>query len=157
MNLNKAFLLGRLTADPQLRNTQGGQAVATFSIATNRVWFDKQGQRHDDAQFHNVVVWGRQAEVANQFLKKGSIALVEGRIQTRSWQDKQGQTRTTTEIISERIQLGPRASGDASSGAASRREATDTSNVKEGVDEIKEELPAINIDDDDIKPEDIPF
>jgi len=157
MNLNKAFLIGRLTADPQLRTTQGGQSVATFGVATNRVWNDKQGQRHEDAQFHNVVVWGRQAEVTNQFLKKGAVVFVEGRIQTRSWQDKQGQTRTTTEIISERIQFGPRAGGGGADFTGSRPKTEKSSGSTDGVDEIKEELPAIDIDGDEVKPEDIPF
>ncbi len=152
MNFNKALLIGRLTADPQLRTTQTGQSVATFSVATNRVWFDKQKQRQEDTQFHNIVVWGRQAEVANQFLKKGSLVMVEGRIQTRSWQDRQGQNRTTTEIIGERIQLGPR-SGD-SSGRAS---GTPAAHPPADIDEVKEELPAIDLDEGAIKAENIPF
>ncbi|MDI6820751.1 MAG: single-stranded DNA-binding protein [Patescibacteria group bacterium] len=154
MNLNKVFLIGRLTADPQLRTTPAGQSVASFSIATNRVWVNKQGEKQEDVQFHNVVVWGRQAEVANQFLKKGGLVLVEGRIQTRNWQDKQGQKRWTTEIICERIQLGPR-SGGFSPDRAPMSSATDQ---KIPADVIKEELPEINIDDSgEIKPEDIPF
>lgn len=158
MNLNRVFLIGRLTADPQLRTTPGGQSVATFGVATNRVWNDKQGQRHEDVQFHNIVVWGRQAETTNQFLKKGAIVFVEGRIQTRSWQDKQGQARTTTEIISERIQFGPRAGGSGSGNqGGSRNQSEKNSSSSDGVDEIKEELPAIDIDGDEVRPEDIPF
>ena len=72
MNLNKVLLIGRLTGDPQLRTTPGGQPVTSFSIATNRMWTDREGARKQDVQFHNVVVWGRQAEIANQFLKKDS-------------------------------------------------------------------------------------
>jgi single-strand DNA-binding protein len=151
MNLNKVFIIGRLTADPQLRSTAGGQAVATFSLATNREWKNPQGEKKKEVQFHNVVVWGRQAEVAHQFLKKGSLLFVEGRLQTRSWQDKQGQTRTTTEIISERFQFGPRAGAGMGGG-------NDLEPKGSFVDEeIKEELPEINIDEGDIKAEDIPF
>jgi len=153
MNLNKVFLIGRLTADPQLRTTTGGQSVTSFGIATNRVWTDKQGKKQEDVQFHNVVVWGRQAEIASQFLKKGSMAMVEGRLQNRTWQDKQGQNRTTTEIVCERMQFGPRASGVPYAGAG-RQEAPAASGADE---QVREELPEINIDEGDIKPENIPF
>ncbi len=151
MNLNKVFIIGRLTADPQLRTTPGGQSVATFSVATNRTWVNKQHERQNEVQYHNVVVWGRQAEVANQFLKKGGMVMIEGRIQTRSWQDKQGQNRYTTEIISERMQLGPRA-GDVSSTSPSKGQ-----NEAFHKDEEQEELPEIDIEEGEIKPEDIPF
>ena len=150
MNLNKVFIIGRLTADPQLRSTPSGQSVATFSLATNRTWMGKDGQRKEESQFHNIVAWGRQAEVANQFLKKGSMALVEGRLQTRAWQDNQGQNRKTTEIICERLQLGPRAGGGFGGGAKS----SPAPEVKD--EEVKEVLPEINIDEE-IKAEDVPF
>ena len=87
MNLNKVFILGRMTADPQLRTTPTGQQVANFSVATNRVWNDKNGQKQESAEFHNIVVWGRQAEVASKFLNKGGLVLIEGRLQTREWDD----------------------------------------------------------------------
>ncbi|MEK7555528.1 MAG: single-stranded DNA-binding protein [Patescibacteria group bacterium] len=148
MNLNKVFVLGRLTADPQLRTTQTGHQVANFSIATNRVWTDKAGAKQEEVEFHNVVLWGRQAEIASQFLFKGSLALIEGRLQTRSWQDKQGQNRKTTEIICERLQLGPRSTQP---GAPKSQTQTTEANVQ------KDELPAIDIDEEDIKPEDLPF
>lgn len=155
MNLNKVFLIGRLTADPQLRTTPGGQSVTSFGIATNRVWTDKQGQKQEDVQFHNVVVWGRQAEIASQFLKKGSMAMVEGRLQNRTWQDKQGQNRTTTEVVCERMQFGPRAAGSAFGGPSPREGSPAAS---QGTDmPVREELPEINIDEGDIKPENIPF
>ncbi len=151
MNLNKVFLLGRLTADPQLRTTPSGQPVGSFGLATNRVWTDKAGQKQEAAEFHNIVVWGRQAEVASKFLIKGSLVLVEGRIQTRSWDDQQGQKRKTTEIVAERIQLGPRPGGAqfAKAGGAPPPAAADT---KPAV----EEIPVINVDED-IKTEDLPF
>jgi len=108
MNLNKVFLLGRLTADPQLRSTTNGRSVVNFSLATNRIWLNRNGERQQDTQFHNVVVWGKQAEVAHQFLKKGSLVLVEGHLQNRSWQGQDGQNRKVVEVICERLQLGPR-------------------------------------------------
>src|SRR5512141_2709221 len=100
MNLNKVLILGRVTADPQLRTTTSGTSVASFSVATNRVWKGKDGKQ-EETEFHNIVAWGRTAEIASQFLKKGAMVYVEGRLQTRSWQDKQGQNRKTTEIICE--------------------------------------------------------
>lgn len=146
MNLNKVFIAGRLTADPELRTTPGGAHVVSFGVATNRVWRDKNGERRDETEFHNIVAWGRQAEVVNQFLKKGGLILVEGRLQTRSWEGKDGQTRRTTEIVAERIQLGPRAGG-----------APPPVN-KEGVDEVKkEDMPVIDLDSENISPEDLPF
>ncbi len=149
MNLNKVFIIGRLTGDPQLRTTPAGQSVTTISLATNRVWTNKTGQRQEDVQFHNVVIWGRQAEIVNQFLKKGSLAMVEGRLQTRVWQDNQNQNRRTTEIICERIQFGPRSAG---AGIASQGTPSPQNQGGE-----KDSLPEINIDDNDIKPEDIKF
>jgi len=145
MNLNKVLLLGRVTADPQLRTTSSGQKVTGFSIATNRVWTDKNGAKQEEVEFHSVVVWGRQAEVATQFLVKGSLVMIEGRLQTRSWQDKQGQDRKTTEIIAERLQLGPRP-------GSGRGDSGQNAQVK------KDEVPTIEIDEkEEIKEEDLPF
>ena len=108
MNLNKAFVLGRLTGDPIVRALPSGQSVANFSVATNRVFYDKDKQKQEQVEFHNIVAFGRTAEIAQQYLKKGSMVLIEGRIQTRSWQDASGNKRYRTEIITERLQLGPR-------------------------------------------------
>lgn len=159
MNLNKVFLAGRLTADPQLRTTPSGQSVLSFSIATNRVWTDKGGNRQENVEYHNIVVWGRQAEVANQFLNKGSLVLIEGRLQTRSWTDKQGQSRKTTEIICERIQFGPRGSGGGSPSGFAPRSDNNKNNPDNQSHSNQEEIPVIDIDTDkeDIKPEDLPF
>lgn len=152
MNLNKVFILGRVTANPELRKTPGGQSVTSFSIATNRVWTDKGGAKQEETEFHNVVVWGRQAEIATQFLTKGSLVLIEGRLKTRSWQDKQGATRKATEIISERMQLGPRPQG---SGGAQTKE------TEGGVKPPVEDIPVITIEDggeeSGLKAEDLPF
>ncbi|MBI4034154.1 MAG: single-stranded DNA-binding protein [Candidatus Brennerbacteria bacterium] len=150
MNLNKVFIIGRLTQDPQLRTTPSGTSVATISMATNRIWTNKNGERQQDVQYHNVVIWGRQAEIVNQFLKKGSMAMVEGRLQTRAWQDSKGQNRRTTEVVCERIQFGPRAAGAQAS--LGRQEFGGVAS-----EESKEVLPEINIDEENIKPEDIPF
>ena len=145
MNLNKVFILGRLTADPQLRSTASGQQVGSFGLATNRVWNDKAGQKQEATEFHNVVVWGRQAEIASKFLIKGSLVLIEGRLQTRTWDDKQGQKRRTTEVIAERLQLGPRPGGGAPKTEERSSPAPKT-----------EEIPIIDVDEE-IKKEDLPF
>lgn len=108
MNLNKAFVLGNLTRDPELRQTTSGQAVCSFGVATNRFFTDNLGQKQKQAEFHNIVAWGKQAELVNQYLKKGSLVLIEGRLQTRNWLDQQGIKHWRTEVIAERIQLGPR-------------------------------------------------
>lgn len=111
MNLNKVFLFGNLTRDPELRQTPNGQAVCTFGIATNRSFNNAAGQRQDQVEFHNVVAWGRQAELIAQYMKKGSSMLIEGRLQTRSWDDQQGAKHTRTEIVIEEFQFGPRPAG----------------------------------------------
>ena len=153
MNLNKVFILGRVTAQPELRTTPGGQSVTGFSIATNRVWTDKAGTKQEEVEFHNVVVWGRQAEIATQFLTKGSLVLIEGRLQTRSWQDKQGQARKTTEIVADRIQLGPRPMGAAGAPGGVPTKGT----MKEEKQAPREEeLPTINIEEE-TKSEELPF
>jgi single-strand DNA-binding protein len=148
MNLNKVFLIGRLTNDPQLRSTPGGQSVASFSVATNRTWMNKSGQKQEEVQFHNVVAWGRQAEVVSQYMKKGGMVMIEGRLQTRNWQDKQDQKRSTTEIIAERVQMGPRASGQDFKGPSQGKDSFSQ--------ETKQELPEINIEEE-LRSEDIPF
>jgi single-strand DNA-binding protein len=153
MDLNKVFILGRLTADPQLRSIPSGAQVATFSVATNRVWNDKSGNRQEQVEYHNIVVWGRQAEVAGQFLKKGSVVLIEGRLQTRSWQDKQGQTRKTTEIISDRLQLGPKPFGQKQPEGEKLSEESQVSEESQAA----EEIPTIDVEEKEIKPEDLPF
>ncbi|UMX48140.1 MAG: single-stranded DNA-binding protein [Candidatus Nealsonbacteria bacterium DGGOD1a] len=109
MNLNKVFLIGRLTRDPEIRVMPSGQQVANFGLATDRFYVDKNtNQRQQKTEFHNLVLFGRLAEIAGQYLKKGSLAMFEGRLQTRDWQDQAGNKRYRTEIIAESMQLGPR-------------------------------------------------
>ena len=112
MYLDKVFLVGRLTADPILKNTPSGQQVCSFRIATNRIWTDRDTrQKQEETQYHSIVLWRRLAEIASQFLTKGSMVLIEGRLQTRSWQDPSGKNQYRTEIIGEKMQLGPRTAG----------------------------------------------
>lgn len=104
-SLNKVMLIGRLGRDPELRYTQSGQPVVNMRMATDESYTDKQGQRVDKAEWHSIVVWGRQAEPCSNYLSKGSLVYVEGRLQTRQWQDQNGQDRYSTEINAQRVQF----------------------------------------------------
>jgi len=108
MNLNSVIIVGRVTADPVLKSTNSGKQVTSFGVATNRTWKNKDGQKQEEVEFHNIVAWGRTAEIATKYLVKGSLVLIEGRLATRTWDDKEGNKRKQTEVIVERIQLGPR-------------------------------------------------
>ena len=111
-SVNKVILIGNLGKDPELRYTPGGQAVASFPLATSEKWRDKEGVMQDNTEWHNIVVWGRQAETAKEYLAKGRQVYIEGRIQTRSWDDKDGNKRYTTEVVAQRVQfLGSRGQG----------------------------------------------
>ena len=105
MSVNKVILLGRLGQDPELKYTPGGAAVCNFSVATTESWTDKQGQKQEKTEWHRIVVWGKLAELCNQYLAKGRQAFVEGRLQTRSWDDKDGSKRYTTEIMANTVQF----------------------------------------------------
>jgi single-strand DNA-binding protein len=105
MSVNKVILVGRLGQNPEVRYTPSGAAVANFSVATNESWTDKNGQKQERTEWHKVVVWGKLAELCNQFLAKGRQVYLEGRLQTRQWQDKDGQTKYTTEIQAQTIQF----------------------------------------------------
>ncbi|MDP6387935.1 MAG: single-stranded DNA-binding protein [Candidatus Pacebacteria bacterium] len=146
MYLNKALVYGNLTRDPELRSLPSGTQVTTFSIATNRVWKDKDGAKQESPEFHNIVVFGRQAETSAQYLKKGSSALIEGRMQTRSW-ESDGVKKYRTEIVADRVQFGPRSQG------------TGTPVAPTASSEKSDKSPASDIEypEEDIKPEDIPF
>ena len=119
MSVNKAILVGRLGRDPETRFTGGGQAVANFSLATDETYKDKNGERQKRTEWHKIVVWGKQAEIAQQYLKKGSLVVIEGRIQSREWQDKEGQKRVSYEIVATNFRmLGGRADGAAAGAGA---------------------------------------
>lgn len=105
MSVNKVILLGRLGQDPELKYTPGGSPVCNFSVATTEAWTDKQGQKQEKTEWHRIVVWGKLAELCNQYLSKGRQAFIEGRLQTRSWDDKDGNKRYTTEILATTVQF----------------------------------------------------
>lgn len=147
MYLNKTFLFGNLTRDPELKSMPNGNKVCTFSIATNRIYKDNAGQKHEEAEYHNVVVFGKQAENCGQYLKKGQTVLIEGRIQTRSWDDKtSGEKKYKTEIIADGVQFGPKA-GDSSPAPREEKPAVEGKGMT--LDDI--------FDYGDVDPDDIPF
>jgi single-strand DNA-binding protein len=113
-------LVGRVTADPLLRITPSGQPICTVGVATNRTWNDKQGQKQEEVEFHNVVLFGRQAEIANEYVRKGSLVGIEGRLKTRTWTDKGGVEHKSTGIIAEQLHLGPREGTQPAQAAASK-------------------------------------
>ncbi len=156
MYLNKAILIGNLTRDPELRSLPSGIKVCTFSLATNRVWKDKNGARQESSDYHNVVVFGRQAETVAQYMKKGSSILVEGRMQTRSWDDKNsGEKKYRTEIVADRTQFGPKGGSATGEGGGARSGAPSSGPSKSGASQ--DEGDAIEYPEEDISPEDIPF
>jgi single-strand DNA-binding protein len=152
MYLNKAMIFGNLTRDPELRALSSGMNVCSFSIATNRTYKDRDGKKQEQTDFHNIAVFGRQADIVAQYLKKGSSAYVEGRIQTRSWDDKAtGEKKYRTEIVAERVQFGPRGSG---SGGGTR---TASEQPEEEMSSGGGAGTGIDYPKDDINPDDIPF
>lgn len=150
MNLNKVFLIGRLTRDPEIRTTQAGQTVAQIGLATNRVWYNDARQKQEATDFHNVVAWARLAEIVNQYTKKGSLIMIEGRIQTRSWQATDGTTKYRTEVVAESIQLGPRTANTGSGSYAPSSPASapiDNPVERRRPDLPMEKIETINLDE----------
>jgi len=157
MSVNKAILVGRLGRDPETRYTGGGQAVANFSVATDETYKDKAGDRQKRTEWHKIVVWGKQAEIAQQYLKKGSLIFIEGRIQSREWQDKEGQKRTSFEIVANNFRmLGGRADG-AAAGAGAGAMGGGASRSGDDFDSGLHEEPAAPSAGPEISDEDIPF
>ena len=147
MYLNKALLYGNLTRDPELRSLPSGMNVGNFSIATNRVYRDREGKKQEQTDFHNVVVFGRQADTVAQYLKKGSGVFIEGRMQTRSWDDKtSGEKKYRTEVVADRVQFGPKPGSGGGKRAADAPE-----------EEVSSGGSGIEYPKDDINPDDIPF
>jgi len=159
MNLNKAIIIGNLTQNPEVRKTPSGQSVANFGVATNRVWTNQQGAKQEQVEFHNIVAFGRLADIVGQYLAKGRLCMVEGRIQTRNWVDNAGIKHWKTEIIAENIQLGPKTAASAggyapsNSGGYGSNQSNDNNNQPYEV----EPIIAGNDNEEEIKIEDIPF
>ena len=152
MYLNKAIVIGNLTRDPEQKALPSGSAVTNFSLATNRVFKDKDGNKQEEVEFHNIVVFGRQAETSAQYLKKGQNCLVEGRIQTRSWDDKQtGEKKYRTEIVADSVQFGSK--GGNEQGVS--QETTQT--IQKERESHNSPTTPESYPTDDINPDDIPF
>lgn len=148
--VNKVILVGRLGKDPETRYTSSGQAVCNFTMATDETYKDRAGERQKRTEWHRIVVWAKQAEIAQQYLRKGSLIYLEGRIQTRQWDDKEGQKRTTTEIVANNFRmLGGRAEGGAGAPASGMGDA-DSHAPSGGHDEAPGAGP-------ELTDEDIPF
>ena len=122
-SLNKVFIMGNLTRDPELRYVPSGTAVATFTVAVNRVYTSQAGEKKEEVSFIRVVVWGRRAEVCGEYLSKGSPVFVEGRIQSRSWESQDGQKRSTVEVIADNVQFLRGASGEKAGQASPKADA----------------------------------
>lgn len=149
MNLNKVFIIGNLTRDVELRNTPSGKSVANFGVATNRVWVNANKEKQQEVEFHNVVVWGKMAELCNQYLAKGRLVFVEGRIRSRSWVDANEQKRTKIEIIAENINFGPRKTQEEELKMPPEKPEKSDSNTKD--------LPVLEEESGDVTLDDIPF
>lgn len=148
MYINKAILYGNLVKDPEMKSLPSGIQVTSFSIATNNVYKDKNGTKQEKTDYHNIVVFGRQAENVKQYIHKGDGLYVEGRMQTRSWDGPDGQKKYRTEVIADKVQFGPKKTG----GGDYPKQSTPASSTKQ-------DGPADTIDypEEDINPEDIPF
>lgn len=167
-SLNKVQLIGNLTRDPELRYTPTGAAVCSFGLATNRNWTTDQGEKHDEAEFHNIVAWNKLAELCSQFLIKGRKVYLEGRLATRTWQAQDGTQKTRTEIvISDMILLDSKRPENESAdqiperaklaeAAAKPVQAAAKVTKKEAAKEEKEE-ESVAHNEDNVAPEDIPF
>lgn len=151
MNLNKVFVIGNLTKDPELKMTPSGAKVCSFGVATNRVWYNKDTQeKNQEVEFHNIVAWGKTAELIVQYMTKGSSILIEGRLQTRSWEGKDGKKNYRTEIVAEQMQFGLRPQVT----VAPRREEAPSDDLEASL-----EVPPASAENtaSDINVEDIPF
>ena len=149
MYINKAMIYGNLTRDPEVKSLPSGMQVCSFSLATNRVYKDRDGKKQESTDYHNIAVFGRQAETCGQYLKKGAGAFVEGRLQTRSW-DKDGVKQYRTEILADRVQFGPRGGAGGEGGGESPRAAA-------GGAKPQEDAGPLSYPEEEINPEDIPF
>jgi len=143
-SLNKVMLIGNLGKDPEVRYTASGQAVASFSLATSEKFKNRSGEMEERTEWHNVVLWGRQAEIAGEYLSKGKTVYIEGRLQTRKWQDKDGRDRWTTEIVGDRMQM----IGSKGEGGGGRQGGGKASGEEGSFSQPSYDPPSFNPDDD---------
>jgi len=143
-SVNKVILVGNLGRDPEVRRMPSGDAMVNLSIATTDTWKDKGGERQEKTEWHRVVMFGRVAEVAGEYLKKGSQAYFEGRLQTRKWTDKEGQDKYTTEVIADRMQMLGSRSGSGGGGGGESQSSVKSSGSSEfsgGLDDLEDDIP----------------
>ena len=175
MYLNKVFLIGNLTRDPELKALPNGTKVASLSLATNRTWKDQQGARQESTEYHNIVAFARTAEVLGQYCKKGSSLYVEGRMQTRSWDGQDGKKNYRTEVVLENFQFGPKAGGFGQGGSPSASGSAGMSAASNGIAgtpavqssgysdaeapqrDARPDLDTVEYPEEEINLEDIPF
>ncbi len=157
MYINKVILYGNLTKDPELKSLPSGMHVNSFSLATNRATKDASGNKKDVPEYHNVVAFGKQAEIIHQYVKKGNPIYIEGRIQTRSWDGQDGKKNYRTEIILESFQFGPKGGAATGSSNGSSFPSNAPASNKDGADQSAPESGEVQYPDEDINPEDIPF
>ncbi len=159
MNLNKAMLIGNLTRDPEMRTTPNGTPVASFSIATNFIWTDANGERQERAEFHNIVAWRKLAEICGQYLHKGSKVYLEGRLQTRNWDDQSGNKRYITEIVAENmIMLDNKSSINKNTSNSAKMPTgnnVNTNSDKTPIIDINE--PTNNVQQNEVNVDEVPF
>lgn len=155
-SLNRATIIGNLTRDPEVRQTPSGQSVCSFSVATNRTWSGQDGQKQEATEFHNVVAWGKLAEICGQYLNKGRKVYIEGRLQTRDWEGQDGVRRYRTEIITENMIILDRAGGSTPSGSSFGGGSAFGGGAFTPPSPPTQDDPSPN-PDDEIKIEDIPF
>jgi single-strand DNA-binding protein len=143
-SVNKVILVGNLGRDPEVRRMPSGDAMVNLSIATTDTWKDKGGERQEKTEWHRVVMFGRVAEVAGEYLKKGSQAYFEGRLQTRKWTDKEGQDKYTTEVVADRMQMLGSRSGSSGGGGGESQSSVKSSGSSEfsgGLDDLEDDIP----------------
>jgi single-strand DNA-binding protein len=166
MNVNKAIIVGRLTRDPEVRTTPSGQTVTNFSLATSTKWKGQDGQQNEKTEFHNIVAWGKRGEVIGQYVVKGQELFVEGRLETRSWDDKDtGKKMYRTEIILDNFEFGAKAGAGGGGNANqnnynnNKQQQNTAPAAAQPAQQQEEEIPTINLDDeaDEVKIEDVPF
>jgi single-strand DNA-binding protein len=166
MNVNKAIIVGRLTRDPEVRTTPSGQTVTNFSLATSTKWKGQDGQQNEKTEFHNIVAWGKRGEVIGQYVVKGQELFVEGRLETRSWDDKDtGKKMYRTEIILDNFEFGAKAGAGGGGNTNqnnynnNKQQQNTAPAAAQPAQQQEEEIPTINLDDeaDEVKIEDVPF
>ena len=157
-SLNKVLLMGNLTRDPELRYIPSGQAVTSFSIAVNRVYLSQSGEKKEEVSFIRCVVWGKRAEVCNEYLKKGSPVFVEGRLQSRSWEAQDGTKRSTIEVVALNVQFLPRGGGASGARQESTPEVPETDAISEEQSGSPSGKSSVSVTDKELQPDDeIPF